>query len=297
MRMRGSSLRLARELLACGTLLAALRLSGEDMDLPRARLALAAAPIPAEAKAAIQARVDASPNVFLRYVSAASSEAAADLMLLARVDKEKALPKAYAPADLVALDGTGLSVSRAGHHLRKPAYIALKAMDAAARLDGTNLVVASSYRSYDYQVEVWNRTVKSDGLAATEASVAPPGHSQHQLGTAVDFGPISEAFAQTKASQLAGDERAALRLFAVLPEGPDGDHRLRVGELALSLHRQGGGSARRGVLRRNPGVRPVVPREALIAIQGEALISSARNRGRRAPTRAGSLRTSSRRRF
>lgn len=200
MRMRGSSLRFARELLACGTLLAALRLSGEDMDLPRARLALAAAPIPAEAKAAIQARVDASPNVFLRYVSAASSEAAADLMLLARVDKEKALPKAYAPADLVALDGTGLSVSRAGHHLRKPAYIALKAMDAAARLDGTNLVVASSYRSYDYQVEVWNRTVKSDGLAATEASVAPPGHSQHQLGTAVDFGPISEAFAQTKAS-------------------------------------------------------------------------------------------------
>ena len=74
-------------------------------------------------------------------------------------------------------------------------------MDAAARLDGTNLVVASSYRSYDYQVEVWNRTVKSDGLAATEASVAPPGHSQHQLGTAVDFGPISEAFAQTKASR------------------------------------------------------------------------------------------------
>jgi D-alanyl-D-alanine carboxypeptidase len=73
-------------------------------------------------------------------------------------------------------------------------------MDSAARSDGVTLLVASTYRSYAYQAEVWDRSVKEDGLAQTEASVARPGHSQHQLGTALDFGPISDAFAETKAS-------------------------------------------------------------------------------------------------
>ena len=74
-------------------------------------------------------------------------------------------------------------------------------MDSAARRDGVSLIVGSGYRSYAYQVEVWNRSFRTDGKAATESSIAPPGHSQHQLGMAVDFSPISDDFAGTKASR------------------------------------------------------------------------------------------------
>lgn len=154
-----------------------------------------------EAKAAIQARIDGAPKPFRLYVAQALADRAADPMLLFRVDKSKALPVGFAPADLRALDGTGLSVSRPGHRLRAAALAALEDMNAAALKEGLTLLVSSSYRSYDYQVEVWDRGVKADGAVETAASVAKPGHSQHQLGTAIDFGSITDAFADTKASR------------------------------------------------------------------------------------------------
>jgi D-alanyl-D-alanine carboxypeptidase len=181
-------------------LAAAFRQWGEGTELGRVREALIAASIPAEARASIQSRIDADPLSFQRDLSAALADRRADPMLLTRVDKAKALPEGYAPGDLRELEGTGLSQARAGLRLRKQALLALEAMDSAARRDGVTLLVASTYRSYAYQAEVWDRSVKEDGLAQTEASVARPGHSQHQLGTALDFGPISDAFAETKAS-------------------------------------------------------------------------------------------------
>jgi D-alanyl-D-alanine carboxypeptidase len=172
---------------------------GSGNALASARSALERSSIPSEAKKAILAAIDRAPDPFEKYLAGALADRRADPMLLYRVDKPRALPEGYAPADLVALDGTGLSLSRAGHQLREGAFRALKAMDAAARAEGITLLVSSSYRSYAYQVEVWNRGIQADGEAETEASVARPGHSQHQLGTAIDFGSITDAFAKTKA--------------------------------------------------------------------------------------------------
>jgi D-alanyl-D-alanine carboxypeptidase len=56
--------------------------------------------------------------------------------------------------------------------------------DAAA--DGEELVVASAYRSYAHQEASYARLTSIYGTEAGEMS-ATPGHSQHQLGTAVDF--------------------------------------------------------------------------------------------------------------
>lgn len=165
------------------------------------RQALASMPISAAAKAAIQARIDAAPKQFTQGLALALADRASDPMLLYRVDKAKALPSGYAPADLIALEGSEVAQSRSGHRLRNAALRALETMDRAAKEDGVSLLVSSSYRSYDYQVEVWNRTLATDGKAETETSVARPGHSQHQLGTVVDFGSITDAFAQTKAGR------------------------------------------------------------------------------------------------
>jgi D-alanyl-D-alanine carboxypeptidase len=199
----------ARHPLSIGSLVTALSLcvlcgpaaaeNGGAIAASALRGALSTLPEPA--RAAIQSRIDASPLRFDRYLSSALADRRADAMILYRVDKERALPERYSPGDLLALDGTGLSVSRAGHRLRAAALKALLAMDRAARADGITLLVSSSYRSYDYQVGLWDRGVKAEGEAETAASTARPGHSQHQLGTAVDFGSITDAFAETKASR------------------------------------------------------------------------------------------------
>lgn len=172
--------------------------SGTDLKIAHA--ALAASMIPQTTKATILARIDKNPVAFLRDLDSVLAERRLDPMLFYRVDKAKALPEGYSPIDLSNLEGTGLSVSRAGHRLRKVTLKAMQSMNAAAIKVGVILLVSSSYRSYVYQDEVWNRTVAAEGEASTEASVARPGHSQHQLGTAIDFGSISDAFAETKAA-------------------------------------------------------------------------------------------------
>lgn len=147
------------------------------------------------------ARVRGSQDRFFALLAEAAAQAQADPYLLVRVDKSKALPKGYEPADLVALDGTGLSVSRKGHRLRKPAYEALLAMSKAASAEGVTLLVSSTYRSYAYQETVFSRNVAEMGEKEASRVSARPGASQHQLGTAIDFGSITDAFAETKASK------------------------------------------------------------------------------------------------
>ena len=64
--------------------------------------------------------------------------------------------------------------------------------------DGITLLVSSTYRSYDYQKKLFARYVAQDGEALAERYSARAGTSQHQLGTAIDFGSITDEFAETK---------------------------------------------------------------------------------------------------
>jgi len=153
-----------------------------------------------EAEAFI-ANVDKSPERFFALLDAALAEAAADPMVLARVDKMKSLARTFAPSDLVILDGRGLSTSKKGLKLRKPAFEALKTMSTAAAAEGLSLTVSSAYRDYAYQESVFARNVAEMGEKEASRVSARPGSSQHQLGTAVDFGSITDAFADTKASK------------------------------------------------------------------------------------------------
>lgn len=122
--------------------------------------------------------------------------------LLRRVDKSVALPANFVPADLVVLDGAfPYVVSKKGMLLRAPARDALVRMAEAAKKEGRTLVVSSTYRSYDYQKTVFERNVREMGKAEAERVSAQPGMSQHQLGTAVDFGSITDEFGDTAAGR------------------------------------------------------------------------------------------------
>jgi D-alanyl-D-alanine carboxypeptidase len=95
------------------------------------------------------------------------------------------VPRGYVPPDLVSTAEAGLN---AGHLIRQIAVPDLKAVAAAARDAGAALKVVSSYRSYTSQAALYRREVKRHGSDLTQAMVAREGHSEHQLGVAIDFG-------------------------------------------------------------------------------------------------------------
>lgn len=180
---------------------------------------LTGAGIPAGDASSIMQKIQTNPERFFSLLGKAAEAADRDPYLLRRVDKRKGLPESYVPADLILLDKTGLSVSRQGHRLRKPAYDALMSMSGAAHKEGVTLLVSSAYRSYQYQTEVFARNVKEMGEKEAERVSARPGSSQHQLGMAIDFGSISDAFAETKASAWLAKNAAAYGFSLSYPQG------------------------------------------------------------------------------
>src|SRR5699024_2433609 len=60
------------------------------------------------------------------------------------------------------------------------ASAAFNEMAKAAKKDGFNLIAFSTYRSYEYQVDLYNRYVERDGQAAADRYSARPGYSEHQ---------------------------------------------------------------------------------------------------------------------
>lgn len=105
---------------------------------------------------------------------------------LALVDRGHALPRGYAPGDMVPLDPLGVRTLWGNAVMRRKAAEDLLRLIQAARAAGEDLIVASGYRSFEDQ-----RAVHAEltGLYGEEAEMlsAPPGHSEHQLGTTVDF--------------------------------------------------------------------------------------------------------------
>ena len=71
------------------------------------------------------------------------------------------------------------------------------AMNEAAAFEEIDLLFSSAFRSYDYQREVYERNVKQLGKEQADRESAQPGKSQHQLGTTIDFGSITDEYAIT----------------------------------------------------------------------------------------------------
>jgi D-alanyl-D-alanine carboxypeptidase len=146
----------------------------------------------------VQARILADPAGFLHLLSQVLDQPA-DLLVL--VDKSHLLASDYVPPDLVKLTAYSLSLSRNDLRLRASIMPAVLDMAAAARAEGTTLVFSSSYRSFAYQKVVYEREVKTYGQETADRESAHPGASQHQLGTAMDFGSITDEFADTRAGK------------------------------------------------------------------------------------------------
>jgi len=118
------------------------------------------------------------------------------------VDKTHPLDPDFEPADLVDLAlYPEISRSRDGLYLERAAAEALAELSAAARKEGVTLLVSSAYRSYDYQKKMFDDYVKEMGEEEASRDSARAGTSQHQLGTTVDFGDITNSFADSLAGK------------------------------------------------------------------------------------------------
>ncbi len=130
------------------------------------------------------------------------------------VDLSHPLPPYYVPEDLVSLWAYGVPMLGSEMLLRRDAAEHLSRLVSAAAADGEELVVASAYRSYAHQQASYGRLASIYGVGASRIS-APPGHSQHQLGTAVDF---TNAWVGYKLRQTFGLTSASRWLMYHAPE-------------------------------------------------------------------------------
>lgn len=112
--------------------------------------------------------------------------------LLILVDHKHLLRESYVPPDLETLQLPPENTLRGGLRARKviiaPLLTMLKAIREAGL--GASPTVASAYRSYNeqrytYEVALTEQPGRADFISA------PPGHSEHQLGTSIDFGSWS----------------------------------------------------------------------------------------------------------
>ena len=88
----------------------------------------------------------------------------------------------------------------------KEARVAFDEMAAEALLSDIKLTAFSTYRAYDYQVGLYDRYVKKDGVEAADRYSARPGYSEHQTGLAFDIGEVN--FEKHWASSSFGDTTA-----------------------------------------------------------------------------------------
>jgi len=143
----------------------------------------------------IKASILSRPQVFLEYIMEMLKEPQ-DIFQL--IDKKHSLPSNYVPGDLVSLQKYDLTTSKRNLYLRRILMPDLLAMAEAARIAGTEIILSSTYRSFEYQKRLFDYYVKTEGIKKAERESARPGHSQHQLGTAIDFGSIEDSFINTR---------------------------------------------------------------------------------------------------
>ena len=131
---------------------------------------------------------------FITPTSPATSKSASDSPEV--IAKEPESPPAlfghhpYAEAPLSQLRTIGRAGDGYEIRLREAAYKSYLSMDAAAKADGVDLVVISGFRTIAEQQELFFEISKQrNQTPAQRAKVsAPPGHSEHHTGYALDIG-------------------------------------------------------------------------------------------------------------
>lgn len=84
-----------------------------------------------------------------------------------------------------------------GGDLSPEVQSAFSKMAKDAATEGLNLYISSGFRSYEYQVGLYERYANRDGYAAADKYSSRAGYSEHQTGLCFDLNTIDDSFAYT----------------------------------------------------------------------------------------------------
>lgn len=105
--------------------------------------------------------------------------------------------------------------------IRSIAYDSLIKMIDDARKDNIKLFVVSGYRTWNKQKSLFNNSKNKNGLNHALMYSAKPGHSEHQLGLAVDFNTTEKSFEKTKQYKWLKQNSYKYGFFERYPKGKE----------------------------------------------------------------------------
>lgn len=206
-----------REFIALAGGLAAVLVVGDGAYFSSRRSAAHAQPVPSESGTLTQPETPlngtiASPNTETAAAATTSPEtesaAATNTEMppttledlpwnLRLVNRDHPLDADFEPGNLAELLDASWVEPHVNHRVDARIVEDLAAMLTAAEAEGAHPVICSSFRTYDYQENLFENRIERaeredhlEGAEAEEAAafwVAPPGASEHQTGLAVDI--------------------------------------------------------------------------------------------------------------
>jgi len=105
------------------------------------------------------------------------------------VNNNNLLSKDYVPKELIEIhEPMGIKLDKTYiNKLNIKVYNAFKKMQKDAFKQGYEIFIDSSYRTYEYQKKIFDKTVKEKGINHAHKFIALPGGSEHQTGLAIDI--------------------------------------------------------------------------------------------------------------
>lgn len=148
-------------------------------------MALLVLPTPALGESVIAVRAPATgPLPECRYADAPTRFTDPDDWRISLLDTIQRLPVRYRPPQLVPTARAGI---HGGDQVRPEVIDDLRAMWKASKRADAEIAVAYGYRSFQHQASVFRLWRSIYGNREALRTSARAGHSEHQLGTALDF--------------------------------------------------------------------------------------------------------------
>lgn len=206
-----------REFIALASGLAAVLVVGDGTYFASRRSAAHAQPVPSESAALAQPATplnaaNASSNAETASTAESATEAEPGAPVdtetppmaledlpwnLRLVNRDHPLTADFVPSNLAELPDESWVEPHVNHRVDARIVEDLTAMLTTAETEGVRPVICSSFRTYDYQENLFENRIERaereehlEGIEAEEAAafwVAPPGASEHQTGLAVDI--------------------------------------------------------------------------------------------------------------